>query len=93
MEKTMQKYLVLVKVGAGKGGEFWEGFSKMPDQPMKGVTIESSWSLFGYWDFAIFFKADSNDNALHFVGETLRAIEGVAETSTSPMTVLKEHKM
>ena len=85
------KYLVLVKVGSGKGGEFWDGFSKMPDEPMKGVMVESSWSLFGYWDFAIVFKADSNDNALHFVGEHLRAISGVAETGTSPMTVLKEH--
>ncbi len=92
LEKGTQKYLVLVKVSSGKGGEFWNGFSKMPDEPMKGVTIESSWSLFGYWDFAIFFKADSNENALHFVGETLRAIGGVGETSTSPMTVLKEHK-
>ena len=88
----MQKYLLLLKTASGKGGEFRSGFSKMPDDPMKGVWIESSWSLFGYWDFAIFFKADSNENALHFVGETLRALGGVAETSTSPMTVLKEHK-
>ena len=89
----MQKYMVLVKTISGKGGEFWEGFSKMSDEPMKGVMIESSWSLFGYWDFIIFFKADSPDNALHFIGETLRAIGGVGETSTSPMTVLKQHKM
>ncbi len=88
----MNKYQVLVKTISGKGGEFWAGFSKMSDEPMKGVMIESSWSLFGYWDFAIFFKADSNDNALHFVGETLRALGGIAETSTSPMTMLKEHK-
>ena len=93
VEKNMQKYLVLIKASAGKGGEFWNGFAKLPDEPMKGVMIESSYSLFGYWDFAIFFKADTNDNALHFVGEKLRAIEGVAETSTSPMTILKEHKM
>jgi len=92
LEKGLLKYLVLVKTASGKGGEFWNGFSKMPDAPMKGVMVESSWSLFGYWDFAIFFKADSNDNALHFVGEILRAIPGIAETSTSPMTVLKEHK-
>ena len=92
MEKVMMKYLVLVKAGAGKGGEFWGVFSKMPDEPMKGVMVESSWSLFGYWDYVIFFKADSNDSALHFVGEVLRAIPGVAETSTSPMTVLKEHQ-
>jgi len=89
----MMKYLVLVKIISGKGGEFWAEFQKMPTQPMEGVVVESSWSLFGYWDYVIFFKADSNENALHFVGETLRAIEGVGETSTSPMTVLMEHKM
>jgi len=51
--------------------------------------IESSWSLYGYWDFVIFFKADSNENSLHFIGEVLRPIPGIADTSTSPMTVLK----
>ncbi len=87
----MQKYLVLIKTIPGKGGEFWEDFSKMPDQPMKGVAIESSWSLFGYWDFVLFFNANSSDSSLHFVGEVLRAMRGVGETSTSPMIVLKEH--
>jgi hypothetical protein len=54
--------------------------------------IESSWSLYGYWDFVVFFKADSNENSLHFIGEVLRAMPGIADTSTSPMTMLKEHK-
>jgi len=89
----MMKYLVLFKTMAGKGGEFWEAFSKWPDEPMKGVWIESSWSLFGYWDFALIIKTSSNENAVHFVGEVLRATPGVADTSTSPMIVLKEHKM
>jgi uncharacterized protein with GYD domain len=88
----MQKYLVLVKTVSGKGGEFWAGFSKMPDEPMKGVKIESSWSLYGYWDFVIFFEADSNENSLHFIGEVLRNLGGIADTSTSPMITLKEHK-
>ena len=89
----MQKYLVLVKTIPGKGGEFWEDFQKMSDQPMKGVMIESSWSLYGYWDFVLFYRADTNDSSVHFVGEVLRAIRGIAETSTSPMMVLKEHRM
>jgi len=88
----MMKYQVLVKTISGKGGEFWEAFQRMPTEPMKGVVIESSWSLYGYWDFVIFFKADSNENSLHFIGEILRAIPGIADTSTSPMTILKEHK-
>jgi hypothetical protein len=36
VEKSMQKYVVLLKVSSGKGGEFWNGFSKMSDNPMKG---------------------------------------------------------
>jgi hypothetical protein len=92
LEKFLQKHLLLLKTASGKGGEFWNGFQKMPTEPMKGVKIESSYSIFGYWDFAIFFKADTNENALHFVGEKMRAIDGVAETSTTPMTMLKEHK-
>ena len=92
MSKSMMKYQVLVKTISGKGGQFWEVFQKMPTEPMKGVTIESSWNLYGYWDFVIFFQADSNENSLHFVGEVLRATPGNADTSTSPMTILKEHK-
>jgi hypothetical protein len=87
----MQKYLVLIKTRPGKGGEFWEDFQKVPDQPMNGVTIESSWSLYGYWDFLLLFQADSNENSLHFVGEVLRSVRGIAKTSTSPMTVLRKH--
>ena len=92
MEKSIQKYLVLVKTIPGKGGEFWEDFQKMPEKPMEDVIVESSWSLYGYWDFVIFFKADSNENSLHFVGEVLRKIRGISDTSTSPMTLLKEHR-
>jgi hypothetical protein len=92
LEKNMMKYQVLLKVTIGRGGEFWEAFQKMSTKPMNGVVIESSWSLFGFWDYVIFFKADSNENSLHFVGEILRAIPGIADTSTSPMTLLKEHK-
>ena len=92
MEKSIQKYLVLVKTIPGKGGEFWEDFQKMPEKPMEDVIVESSWSLYGYWDFVIFFKADSNENSLHFIGEVLRTIRGISDTSTSPMTLLKEHR-
>jgi hypothetical protein len=41
----MMNYLVLMKTISGKGGEFWEAFRKIPTEPMKGVMIESSWSL------------------------------------------------
>ncbi len=91
LEKNMQKYLVFIKTVPGKGGEFWADFSKMSDKPMEGVMVESSWSLYGYWDFLLLFQADSNENSLHFIGEILRNVRGIAKTSTSPMTALKKH--
>jgi hypothetical protein len=89
--KDAQRYLVLIKTTPGRGGEFWEDFSRMSGQPMEGVTVESSWSLYGYWDFVLFYRADSNENSLHFLGEVLRSMRGVRKTSASPMALLKEH--
>jgi hypothetical protein len=42
---------------------------------------------------AIWFEANNNDDAVHFVGEKIRAIEGVVETVTMPATPIKEYKM
>ena len=52
----MHRYLVLFNVHFGKGGEFWAGFSKLPNQPKKGVKLEASYSFSGKWDFALVFK-------------------------------------
>jgi hypothetical protein len=40
---------------------------------------------------AIWFEANSNDDAVHFVGEKIRAMEGVIETITMPATVIKDY--
>jgi hypothetical protein len=40
----------------------------------------------------VWFEADSNDNALHFVGEKIRSIDGVTETLTMPATSIKEYQ-
>ena len=39
--------------------------------------------------FAILFQADTNENALHFVGDIVKPIEGVAATSTLPIAPLR----
>jgi hypothetical protein len=48
--------------------------------------------MFGKWDIAVWFEADSNDSALHFVGEKLRAMDGILETRTKPMVLIQEYK-
>ena len=60
--------------------------------PIKGVTLEEAYQVFGKWDFAVLFQADSNENALHFVSDKIRLVEGVMETYTIPLTPIKDYR-
>ncbi len=89
----MGKYLVLVKLNPSKTDPFFNSLNSLDKEPMEGVRIYASYNTFGNWDFAIWFEADSNENALHFVGDMIRPLEGVMETSTMPVTPVKEYSM
>ena len=87
----MQKYLVLIKLNPSKTETFFNALSNLTSKPIEGVNLYGSYNVFGNWDFAVWFEADSNDNAVHFVGERLRVIDGVIDTHTMPATVIKEY--
>jgi uncharacterized protein with GYD domain len=91
MQQNMQKYLVLIKLNPMKTSAFFDAFGMLSQKPMEGVNVYGSYNVFGKWDIAIWFEADSNDNALHFVGDKIRAMEGVVETDTMPATTIKEY--
>jgi uncharacterized protein with GYD domain len=92
MQKNMQKYLVLIRLNPNKTEAFFNSMSSMSRQPVQGVIVNASYNVFGNWDIAVWFEADSNDNALHFVGEKIRSIDGVTETLTMPATAIKEYR-
>lgn len=91
MQKNRQKYLALIKLDPAKTNAFFNAFSNMSSNPIEGVNLYGSYNVFGNWDIAIWFEADSNDNAIHFVGDKLRAIDGVVDTHTMPATAIKEY--
>jgi uncharacterized protein with GYD domain len=96
MEKSMnnkQKYLILVKLNPAKTEAFYNGLMKLSEMPAEGVKLNASYNVFGEWDFAIWFDANSNDDAVHFVGEKIRSIDGVIESITMPATPIKEYRM
>jgi len=64
----------------------------MQSSPMDGISLYGAYNVFGNWDMAIWFEADSNDNAVHFVGEKIRVIDGVVDTHTMPATTIKEYR-
>ncbi len=96
MEKSMlpkQRYLLLVKLNPAKTESFTNSIMKISEMPSEGVRLSATYSVFGEWDFAIWFEANNNDNAVHFVGEKIRAIDGVIESVTMPATPVKEYRM
>ena len=92
MEKTVQKYLLMIKLSPNMAAKIYEPLMEFPEKPMEGVKLEEAYQVFGQWDFAVLFQADTNTNALHFVGDKIRLIEGIIETSTIPLAPIKDYR-
>jgi uncharacterized protein with GYD domain len=91
MEKSVQKYLVMIKLSPNMAAKLYEPLMQFNEEPMNGVKLEEAYQVFGQWDFAVLFQADTNANALHFVSDRLRLIEGVTETYTIPLAPIKDY--
>ena len=87
-----QKYLAMIKISPNMAAKLYAPLMEFSETPIKGVTLEEAFQVFGEWDFALLFQADTNENALHFVGDKIRLVEGVVQTLTIPMTPIKEYR-
>jgi uncharacterized protein with GYD domain len=92
MEKSVQKYLLMIKLSPNMAAKLYEPLMELREKPMEGVKLEEAYQVFGQWDFAVLFQADTNTNALHFVGDKIRLIEGIIETSTIPLAPIKDYR-
>jgi uncharacterized protein with GYD domain len=89
MEESVQKYFSMIKLGSAGSGKLYAEIMKWKEKPMDGVKLEEAYQVFGKWDFAVLFSADTNENALHFVGDIVRPIEGVVAMKTMPISPLR----
>jgi len=92
MKKSVQKYLLMIKLSPNMAAKLYEPLMEFGEYPIEGVKLEEAYQVFGRWDFAVLFEADTNENALHFVGDKIRLIEGVVETATIPLVPLKDYR-
>ena len=92
MEKSVQKYLLMIKLSPNMAAKLYEPLMELREKPMEGVKLEEAYQVFGQWDFAVLFQADTNADALHFVGDKIRLIEGIIETSTIPLAPIKDYR-
>jgi uncharacterized protein with GYD domain len=72
--------------------KLYEPLMEFNEDPIPGVKLEEAYQVFGDWDFAVLFEADTNRNALRFVGDKLRLVEGVLSTFTIPLSPLKDYR-
>ena len=87
-----QKYLAMIKISPSMAAKLYEPLMEFNANPIEGVTLEEAYQVFGKWDFAILFQAKSNEDALHFVGDKIRLVEGVMETYTIPLSSIKDYR-
>jgi uncharacterized protein with GYD domain len=92
MEESVQKYLLLIKLSPNMAAKLYEPLMEYNETPMEGVKLEEAYQVFGEWDFAVLFQADTNADALQFVSDRIRLIEGVTETFTIPLAPIKNYK-
>lgn len=88
----MQKYLVMIKLSPNMAAKLYEPLMEFEENPVEGVKLEEAYQVFGQWDFAILFQADTNEKALHFVSDKIRLIDGVLETFTIPIVPIKNYR-
>ena len=92
MKKSVQKYLSMIKLSPNMAAKLYEPLMEFDEIPIEGVKLEEAYQVFGQWDFAILFQADTNTDALHFVGDKIRLIDGVLETLTIPLALIKDYR-
>ena len=91
MAPSKQKYLAMIKISPNMAAKLYEPLMEFEEQPIEGVQLQEAYQVFGRWDFAILFEADTNAAALHFVGDKIRLVEGVLETLTIPISPIKDY--
>lgn len=72
--------------------KLYEPLLEFTEHPIEGVTLEEAYQVFGAWDFAVLFQADTNESAMHFVSDKIRLIDGVMETLTMPLVPIKDYR-
>jgi uncharacterized protein with GYD domain len=92
MGNSVQKYLLMIKLGPNMAAKLYDPLMEFNEKPIEGVKLEEAYQVFGQWDFAVLFQADTNENALHFVSDKIRLIDGVLETFTIPLAPIKDYR-
>ncbi len=78
----MPSYVTLVKVSGNRTKQVEKSLKELSQKPSKSVHMIGTWTSFGQYDGVCLFQAENEADAMNFVSEHLRGIEGVLSTET-----------
>jgi len=78
------EYLVLLKLSPAKIIDAISALRDLPEKPGPGVDLQYVMNVFGTWDVAMWFNADSSDKAVDFVHKKISQISGIVDAYTVP---------
>jgi len=55
----------MIRISPNMAAKLYEPLMEFTEQPIEGVKLEEAYQVFGKWDFAVLFEANTNENALH----------------------------
>lgn len=76
------QYQTLVKTSGNSSKEFEKTFKKISQKPNSNVRVIGTWTSFGQYDGVCHFEAENQRDAMDFVSESLKGIDGVLSTET-----------
>ena len=82
----------MIRISPNMAAKLVGPMMEFSENPIEGVKLVEAYQVFGRWDFALLFEADTNADALHFVGDKIRLIEGVMETLTIPLASIRDYR-
>lgn len=75
-------YVTLLKVSGNKTKQVERSLKEISQKPSRSVHLIGTWTSFGQYDGVCLFQAENETDAMNFVSENLRGIEGVLSTET-----------
>jgi len=80
----MPEYLVLLKLNPTKIMDTLGTIRKMNKSPVAGVDLRYTINIFGSWDVGVWINAGDSNQAIEFVNNKMRGLNGVTEVYAIP---------
>ncbi len=78
----MPSYVTLLKVSGNRTKQVEKSLKEISQKPTRNIQTIGTWTSFGQYDGVCLFHAENEADAINFVSENLRGIEGVLSTET-----------